>query len=81
MQILKIEHGKAYVLLRPNNCQTLAQVCALAAASISTPEADHIEDLGAAFHALAIGSYAQWELTPRAHATLIHDLRTLGLNT
>ena len=38
------------------------------------------EDLGAAFHALAIGSYAQWELTPQAHATLIHDLQTLGLN-
>jgi hypothetical protein len=79
MKIHDATHGQTNVTLTAKNCRQIAAALTAAAANTATLESDHLQDLGAAFHALAIAAYAQYELTPAAHACHLTDLVDTGL--
>jgi hypothetical protein len=79
MKIHHVVNGQANLTLTAKNCRQVAAALDLAAANTATLESDHLQDLAAAFHALAIAAYAQYELTPAGHACHLADLAATGL--
>jgi hypothetical protein len=79
MKINRISYGDVNLTLSAADCRRLARALDRAAAETITPDGEHIETLAAAFHALAIAAYAQYELTPAGHAMHQTDLVETGL--
>jgi hypothetical protein len=79
MKINRISYGDVNLTLSAADCRRLARALDRAAAETITPDGEHTQTLAAAFHALSIAAYAQYELTPDAHACHLADLAATGL--
>jgi hypothetical protein len=82
MRIQNITNGLATAILTPDDCRLLAQACEEALVNVvdAQQESDiaHTETLGAAFKAIAIAGYAQFERHVADLTLLAKRLKAVG---